>query len=171
MVLVHRGRKSGKVSPKLAATLIACSVGIPVTAIGVVSGIYTSPSFLQFIVADILIFIFMWLAVYSSPFGIGLWVKWDEYVYPKKIRKDQESSMDLRMPASQGKSASIFQSWRFWAGMVATGEFVVLTLCGIILHNNFIIFIGIIIAIVYSAVFIGIWHLKQAWLRQRGWRW
>ncbi|MFC2071619.1 hypothetical protein ACFLUU_02740 [Chloroflexota bacterium] len=85
MVYLHRGRKSGRVGPKLAAPLITLFYAA-VPFIGIPIFLKKGSAFLypQYVGIGILTCSLLWLAVYIGPFGVGWMDRWDDYVYPSR---------------------------------------------------------------------------------------
>ncbi|MFC1989288.1 hypothetical protein ACFLVW_01795 [Chloroflexota bacterium] len=174
MVYLNRGRKSGKVGPKLAATLLALIyVAVPLIGIGIdlfLRKILDS-GYLQYCGLIILIFWFVWLAAYAGPFGIGWTGKWDDYVYPTRKKKELPLTEETGVSAMPGKLSQIIRTWRVWTAVVVLSEIVIFVGCGLLIHNNLLIVIGIIVAPIHLVFFLAIWHWRQRQLKQKGWRW
>ncbi|MBI2831941.1 MAG: hypothetical protein HYX79_06770 [Chloroflexi bacterium] len=171
-VYLNRGRKSGKISPKLAATLIALFyTAIPLAVIAIFLRESLSSWYLQYWGIVMAIFLLTWLAVYVGPFGIGLTGRWDNYVYPERkkgtgqpVTTENKTSDTHVKPRSQA-------SWRLFVGKMVLGELVVFIGSGLVFNNTYLIITGIGIAVTHVVIFLAIWYRKQEQLKKKGWRW
>ncbi len=146
-IYLERGRQSGKVGPKLGATLLTTiTIGLPWILFCVWSiiecGLVGSVIAHSFI---IILFILMWILVYAGPIGAGWYSKWDHYVYPSK-KKETDGLSDTPVKGvsnSENNRNSLFRSWRFFTGVMVTGEVIIFLGGGIILSNILLVIIGI----------------------------
>ena len=170
---LDKGRQSGKVTPKLCATLWALFfVGLPMFVISIVfwPG-FTSSSFLL-LGFSMLGFLLVWLAAYAGPMGIGWTGRWRHYVYPaRKNKKEPPLTMAARVPAIPSRLSQLVHTWRFWTGIVVVSEIVIFIGGGLIFHNARLITIGIAVILIHLIAFLAIWYWGQKQLREKGWHW
>lgn len=171
-IIVNRGRQTGRVGPKLSATLIALtSIGIPATGgwifFGIKKGVWL---ILPFWGVIMLMFSVMWLAAYAGPLGIGWIGKWDHYIYPQK--KKQEPQPGAEVPKAQTEqSVNMLRSWRAFTLTFVTSELIVFVVVSIALSIDLLAVLGIGLALLHWTASLLFWHWKQQLLRERGWRW
>ncbi len=130
MVYVHKGRKSGKVSPKLAATLIALGcIAIPYVCMGILLRI----SSLQYWGVGMFAFLLVWLSIYIGPMGAGLTGKWDNYVYPQRKKENKQSLVTETKASVIPIKSHRPASWRLLILEILLGEIIFI---GVLFYNS-----------------------------------
>lgn len=88
---IDKGRQSGKVTPRLSATLIALFlIGVPWLVISIVFWPGFTPVSFLLCGLGVLGFLFVWLGAYAGPLGAGWTGRWKHYVYPSRGKGKQE---------------------------------------------------------------------------------
>ncbi|MBI2860858.1 MAG: hypothetical protein HYX91_05045 [Chloroflexi bacterium] len=172
-ILVVRGRKSRRVSPKRAATLVALSCGPGFFFVmGVVLIIEQNVRFLQieFLGAAMLIFALIWFAVYAGPLGMGWMGRWDNYPYPESKKKALSLATETEAPVAPLKVRRLAR-WRFLIGETTLADIVIIVGGGLVVHQPYLIVIGVVVALVHVIIFVVIWRAKHKQLEEKGWRW
>ncbi len=174
-VYINRGRQTGKVGPKLSATVIAMTLfGIPAIGLwiysGIKNGVWLTLEPWGLVIIMILI---LWLGAYAGPLGAGWMGKWDHYAYPQKRKGVRESPTRTAkiVAGNNGKLPHLVRSWRVFTGAIVMGEIVIFVGGGIIFSIGFLTIIGIGLAVIHIIVFLAIWHGRQQHLQAQGWRW
>lgn len=171
----QRGRRTGKMSPKMAATLVALAVAFisPYTfLIDVI--FFNGPT--QQIPWDLIwlaagLFVLIWLAAYAGPLGMGLgWAgRWNGYVYPERKKKGNQLPVTTSPTTLTGQKHQ--NSWRRLMWEMGLGELAVLLGVGLIFQKPFIIPLGVGIVLLHLLAFAAIWRWKHKQLEEKGWRW